>query len=90
MEIRPTSFVDSHKTGELSGLTLAQIKERLGFGPTSENDDKCDYTWDFTVDGEPCSIWDWKGSHRARRWSAYGPSAKLAAIFGASYSPYRF
>jgi hypothetical protein len=89
MKIRPTNSVSSHKTGEIAGLTLKQIQQRLGFAPTSENDDKSKYTWEFTVDGVPCSIWDWKGSHRARQWSAFGPSHKLSAIFGDSYSPYR-
>lgn len=86
MEIQPTGFVSSHKTGSLSGLTLEQIQQRLGFGPTSENDDKSAYTWDFKVDGAECSIWDWKGSHRSRQWSAYGPADKLRAVFGNSYS----
>jgi hypothetical protein len=89
MEIRPTDFVSSHKTGSISNLTLGQIQERLGFPPTSENDDKSEYTWEFTVDGVPCSIWDWKGSYRARQWSAYGPDAVLRSIFGANYAPYR-
>ena len=89
MDIKPLSFVSSYKTGEITGLTRDQITAKLGFGPTSENDDKSAYTWDFSVDDAECAIWDWKGSYRMRAWSAYGPADKLRAVFGNNYRPYR-
>lgn len=88
MKIKPISHVDSHKTGEICGLDKADIDRLLGFEPNVPDDEyKVKYSWAFTVDGEPCAVWDWKGSHAMRTWSAYGPHAVLAKVFGSHYYP---
>lgn len=68
-----TTFHPTHKQHSLDEkLTPRDITQLLGglksSGPSG--DGKCKYEWDFYADGEPCGIWDYKGS----RWSAYGPA----------------
>jgi hypothetical protein len=68
------------RMGSLSpGLTVHQISTRLGVNPTlGSADGKVSYRWQFTVNGELCAVWDYKGA----RWSYYGPKNTMAAVFG--------
>jgi hypothetical protein len=86
MRIVPVSDVASHKTGRIVGLTKAQIDKVLGFEPNVDDDPyKVKYSWAFNAGGRDCAIWDWKGSHKLREFSAYGPKEVLSKLFGTSY-----
>jgi len=75
----------SYRTGGLEGLTKWDIEKRLGFAPNAEDDpEKVVNSWAFTVDGDMCAIWDYKGSHLFNRWSCYDPTGALLAVFDAS------
>ena len=83
--ITPNNQIMSYKQGSLINLTKAQIQRALGFAPNVQDDeDKVAYSWGFDVDGNPCAIWDYKGSHRFNRWSYYDPAGVLPAIFDRS------
>lgn len=85
-KIVPVSYMDSHKTGRIVGLTKAEIDRILGFKPNVDDDaSKVKHSWGFSVDNNKCAVWDWKGSHKFKEWSAYGPDAVLREVFGSSY-----
>lgn len=74
-------------TGNLTGLTAAQISKKLGFKPNVEDDpDKVKYSWGFTVDGVRCGIWDYHGSYKNKSFSTFGPADALVKVFGDCYS----
>lgn len=81
-KIVPTGVAGCHYTGYLpETLTVNDIKKVLGFKANVVDDpDKVRYSWGFTVDGQPCGIWDYKGS----RWSVYDPKNLLPKLFGLS------
>jgi hypothetical protein len=86
MKIQPDRTVTSHRTGGLSGLTKKDIDGILGFEPNVLDDpDKVKYSWGFRINGKPCAVWDWKGSHKNKQWSVFGPSDVLEAAFGRHY-----
>jgi hypothetical protein len=86
LKIVPVSHVSSYKTGRIVGLTKAEIDALLGFKPNMVDDpSKVKHSWGFKVKGNDCAIWDWKGSHKLKEWSAYGPETVMRAIFGANY-----
>lgn len=87
MEITPNPNVMSHRTGTISGMTYNDIYDRLGF-PSNVMDDeaKVAYSWGFDLDGSPCAVWDWKGSHTRKLWSAFGPHDKMRDLFGEHYA----
>ena len=83
-EIRPCSEVMSHRTCGIRNLTADKISAALGFGPNAEDDpDKVVNSWAFTADGTECAVWDYAGSERLGRHSAFGPRALLESVFGA-------
>lgn len=87
MHIEPNPNVMSHKTGTLHGLTQREITQRLGFGPNVMDDEsKVAFSWGFTLDGVDCAVWDWKGSHYDKKWSAFGPHDRMRELFGNHYS----
>lgn len=70
----------SHKTGSLpSKLSKKQITDRLGVEPDTEGsaDGKVTSQWNFFVNGQPCAIWDYKGS----KWSTFDPDNVLKLVF---------
>lgn len=87
LKIVPVNGVDgSHRTGGIEGLTKAQIDGILGFKPNVQDDpSKVKHSWAFSALGSDCAVWDYKGSHRLKRWSAYGPDAVLREVFGDAY-----
>jgi hypothetical protein len=86
LKIVPVNKGGDHKTGELSGLTAAQITKILGFKPNVDDDpDKVKYSWGFTVNGKRCGIWDYHGSYITKHFSTFGPSEALIAVFGDKY-----
>jgi hypothetical protein len=63
----------------------SQIITVLGFKPNVDDDpDKVVNSWAFTIDGDLCAIWDYKGSHLFNRWSCYDPTGALPALFDVS------
>ena len=61
-------------------LTPGDVTRMIGFPANVKDDpDKVKRSWGFTVDGERCGVWDYKGS----RWSAWGPLEALQKVFGA-------
>ena len=83
-EIANVDFISSFKMWSLDRtLSVERIGEMLPNvrDQGTSADGKCTHTWDFTVDGAECSIWDYKGL----RWSAYGPEAALRSI---GFDPY--
>jgi hypothetical protein len=80
--IRPASLNSTYRTGGLQNLTATQIIDILGMRPNAKDDpDKVVNSWAFTVDGKPCAIWDYKGSHIVQMWSCYDPENALGALF---------
>ena len=87
MNIIPDSSIQSHRTGTLNNIMRSKIIEILGFEPNIEDDPyKVENSWGFTVDGEPCAIWDYRGSHHSNSWSTFGPSDVFVKLFGKCYS----
>ena len=80
LDIRPTSLESTWLTARLSDkLTVGQITSLIGFKPNAVDDpSKVTASWAFTVNGQSCAVWDYKGS----RWSAFGPVEALRAVFG--------
>lgn len=79
MKIIATNECGEYRTGSLpSHLTPKDIERVLCF-PANIDDDPCKVThsWGFTVDGNKCGIWDYKGS----RWSIYDPANVLPKLF---------
>jgi hypothetical protein len=75
-------FIASHRTDGITGYSKAQIERLLGFPPNFKDDpDKVIYSWRFTIDGKECAIWDYHGSHKLKRWSAYDPHKVLSNFF---------
>lgn len=76
-----------YKTGSLpSTITPEQIIAVLGSPNISDDEEKVTYSWGFTIDGELCGIWDFKGT----RWSTFGPTNKILELLGKGgtfYSP---
>lgn len=87
LNITPISRVNgSYRTGGIIGLSKTQIDNILGFTSNVVDDpDKVKYSWAFTVRGSTCAIWDWKGSHKYKEFSAFGPADALKAVFGDHY-----
>lgn len=76
----------SHRTGTIRGLTKYRISEILGFIPNVKDDpDKVVNSWGFKVDGVPCAIWDYKGSHHFDRFSTWGAHDVFKQLFGDNY-----
>ena len=93
MDIKPSAeILGQGKTGNLPhDLAEEVITARLGFAPNTFSPDagpsfdgKVTIQWDFTVDGVPCSIWDYRGV----RWSTWGPSHILARLFNSYEATY--
>ena len=68
------------------GLSAAEIAAILGFeSNVREDPDIVRYSRAFTVDGEPCAIWDYHNGFHLQRFSAWGPANRLEAVFGADH-----
>lgn len=79
---RPEAHFGSFKQHSLKGITADRISAILGFEGNHDTDtEKCAFEWRFSVDGQDCSIWDYKGSHLRGEFSAWGPRAVLNALF---------
>ena len=83
-EIKPfAGFVASYREHGLKDVDEKTIEEALGFPPNQSDDaDKVTASWAFTVDGELCAVWDYKGSFLIKRASAFGPKNALMKVFG--------
>ena len=91
MKIKPynASFVGTHRTGTLNGVTKKMITTILGFKPNMENDgEKVTACWQFFADGVLCAILDYKESFKVYEASCYGPAAAFEKIFGPLYERY--
>jgi hypothetical protein len=66
----PQHQVDSKFKKKDVEKALGGLKAKDGGDPS-----KSRYEWFFTVDGEKCSIWDWKGV-----WCAFGPAEAFAKL----------
>lgn len=85
-KIVPVNWPGDSRTGTLSNITVAEINKILGFEPNVEDDPiKVKHSWSFTVDGERCGVWDYKGSERLNQFSTSGSDAALKRVFGARY-----
>ena len=86
MEIKPVDESGDHRTGSVIGLSTTEIAEKIGFPANVDDDEsKVKYSWGFTVDGERCGVWDYKGSHRHKIFSTWGPREALRKVFGEHY-----
>ena len=87
MRIKPFNEAGSHKTGSLSGLTKDEVEARIGFPPNVDDDPyKVRWSWGFTVDGQVCAVWDYKGSADVGEWRTYGSEDALGKVFGNHYA----
>lgn len=85
--IKPDSRGGDCRTGTLTDISVSEINKLLGFRPNiSDDPDKVKHSWGFTVDGVRCGVWDYKGSHRVKLFSTWGPGAALRKVFGDHYS----
>lgn len=85
MNILPHDEAGAHRTGSIdSGYTVKEINKILGFKPNIQDDPtRVKYSWGFTVDGQPCGIWDYRGS----RWSVFGPKEVFDRLFPSKQIP---
>lgn len=68
----------THRTGSLPHTLMRHtIVAVLGEPNVKDDPYKVENSWGFTIDGERCGIWDYKGS----RWSTYGPNEKIKKLF---------
>jgi hypothetical protein len=79
MTIEPCDRPGDHLTGNIDrAYTVREITRILGFPPNVQDDpSKVKHSWGFTVDGQHCGIWDYKGC----RWSAFGPQEVFDTLF---------
>jgi len=86
-DITPVAnLTGSHRTGTLYDINVATISEILGFAPNVDDDPyKVVNSWAFEVDGIPCAIWDYKGSHHHGQFSTFGPQDIFDELFGSHY-----
>jgi hypothetical protein len=86
MKIKPFNKVGGCRQGLLKNITVSEISQILGFGPNCKDDPyKVVNSWGFKVDGIHCGIWDYKGSHKFKQFSTYGPDLVFETIFGEHY-----
>jgi hypothetical protein len=86
MKIEATSQAGDYRTGSLQNITVSEINKLLGFKPNVIDDPtKVEHSWGFTVDGERCGVWDYKGSARHKSFSTFGPAEALRKVFGDRY-----
>jgi hypothetical protein len=77
------AWFGTHRMHTITGLTAAQIGERLDGIPQSADDPhKVVNSWRFKVNGKECAVWDYKGSHLRNEFSAFGPVEEMRAVFG--------
>ncbi len=82
MIIEPVSKAGDYACGSLHGLRFEEIVATLGFMPNVADDpSKVRHSWGFTVDGQRCGIWDYKGSANADQWSFFGPKDVFVRLF---------
>ena len=88
MKIVPVNDgVASHRTGTLYDINVQTISRILGFEPNVDDDPyKVVNSWAFEVDGKPCAIWDYKGSHLRGQFSTFGSHKVFDKLFGSNYS----
>jgi hypothetical protein len=81
--ILPVDEAGDSRTATIEGLTVAQVTKLIGFKANCEDDpSKVSNSWGFTVDGERCGVWDYKGSQKYNSFSAWGPIEALKKVFG--------
>ena len=81
--IIPVNEAGDCRTASVVGLSVSDIEKRLGFTANCEDDpSKVKHSWGFTVDGERCGVWDYKGSEHSNSFSAWGPISALKKVFG--------
>jgi hypothetical protein len=69
--------------GTLVYVTAELIAEKLGFESNVDDDPaKVVHSWSFTVDGQACAVWDYKGSHLHDTFSFFGPKHVFVELFG--------
>jgi len=84
VNIKPVNLSGTYRTDRLINLKKADIVNALGFEPNADDDpDKVVNSWSFTIDGEPCAIWDYKGSHMYDEWSVFDPAKVIDKVFSA-------
>ena len=77
------SVVGTHRQHAIVGLTTEEVAVALKLAPNVEDDvTRVVSSWAFTVDGEACAVWDYRGSHLRREFSAWGPASALRKVFG--------
>jgi hypothetical protein len=74
-----------YRTGTLANIMAKDICNLLGFLPNVQDATRGKYIWSFTVDGEWCAVWDYKGSYLDKVFSTYGPAYALRKVFGEKY-----
>ena len=81
--IVPVPQCGGSRTATITGLSANEISDLLGFPPNCDDDeDKVVHSWGFTIDGEFCGVWDYKGSHHFKQFSADGKVGTLKKVFG--------
>jgi hypothetical protein len=82
MVIIPVPVAGDHKTGSLTGYSVEEIREILGFDCNVQDDpDKVSHSWGFLADGRQCGIWSYKGSEQWNTFSCYGPKEVFDELF---------
>ena len=72
--IIPVNEAGDFRTASVVDLSVSDIEKRLGFTANCEDDpSKVKHSWGFTVDGERCGVWDYKGSEAFQLLLRVGP-----------------
>jgi hypothetical protein len=88
MLIKRCESQGSYREGTVTNVTRRKITQLLGFPPNVDDDaKKVTASWAFTVDGQYCAVWDYKGSFKYKLASCYGPHDALTKVFGKFYIP---
>lgn len=82
--ILAVDHVQSHRTGSIVGLSGFEIAAKLGLAPGPGIEGQTRWEWEFTIDGQPCAIWDYHQHRNAHpvNWSCFGPRDALVRVFG--------
>ncbi len=81
--IIPHALPGDFRSASLFGISAEGIEHALGFPPNADDEaSKVSHSWGFTVDGERCGVWCYRGSEKLGEWSAFGPVSALRKVFG--------
>jgi hypothetical protein len=89
----PVQLVPPIRTGTLRGLNAKEISSKLEFKPNTVNsrqkgpNSRISTQWDFQMDGDIMTVWDYMGSAGFLEFSVAGPIGSWKRLFPEHYYP---